>query len=101
MSRRNRGRRPNPDFVPAEQAATPASGMKIIIDQSKLTIGDQALIARATLLQGDERKSLELLPDIIDMLDRVVRGGVKHLPAGELMNVINAITEQANRAAKN
>ena len=60
--------------------------MKITLDFDKLTIGDLELLDRAG--RGEPVTS-----EIIALLDRIVEGGVRHLPLSRLPEVVEALTD--------
>lgn len=59
------------------------------IDPDAFTIGDMALIMSA----GTE-KPAEVMPKIIDMMNRVVVGGVNHFPASKLQDCLSEVIRQ-------
>ncbi len=65
--------------------------IEVRVDISKLTVGDLELLERAG--HGEVR-----LTATIDVLERVVEGGVRHLPALALEDIISAVAEELERA---
>lgn len=59
--------------------------LEITVDLTKLEIGDLALMQTAE----DQKVS----PEMVDMLDRVVVGGCRHMPITRLNDVMKAINE--------
>lgn len=100
MSRRNRGPRPqqtqhNPS--PHQQLSAP-----VVVQVSKLTIGDikvfAALAQQAKDGKAGSAEALLALPGAIDMLDRVVVGGVSHRPINEMWPIIAEVNRQMKQA---
>lgn len=63
--------------------------VEIKIDPDAFTIGDMALIMGVSGETGSEA-----MPKIIDMMNRVVVGGVNHLPATKLRYCLGEIVRQ-------
>ena len=59
------------------------------VDRSKMLIGDIALMARLGEIKG-QNVPTDLLGPMIEMLDRVVVGGVAQRPLDDLANVMRA-----------
>lgn len=58
--------------------------IEIKIDINQLTFGDLEIIDKASKGQTELR-------EVIPLLDRIVVGGVRHLPITEMTNVMTAI----------
>jgi hypothetical protein len=67
----------------------------IKINPDALTIGDIALFMGADA--GTDASAM--MPKIIDMLERVVVGGVRHLPATSLSDVLAEVMRQWSEVA--
>jgi hypothetical protein len=76
--------------------ATPKSNIavEIKIDPDALTIGDMAFI-----MAVGEMKQSEAMPKMIEMMNRVVIGGVNHFPASRLGDVMGEVVRQWGEAA--
>jgi len=61
--------------------------MEIEIDLDTLTIGDLETLDRAA--QGNLPMS-----ELVDLLDRVVAGGARHLPLSAMRKIIAALNDQ-------
>lgn len=59
---------------------------KIVVNLDGLTIGDLELFEK---WQNKEVK----IKDMLDMLDRAVKGGVRHLPLSSMKEILQAITD--------
>lgn len=92
---RHRGR-PAPQSTP-----TPSTGgAPIVVNRAQLQIGDIALFARLSQLQGtDSATQTAMLAEAIPMLDRIVVGGVSHRPLDELPRVMQDVARQIGSAA--
>ncbi len=85
----------------AAQTIVPALQEPVIrlqVDTTKLTIGDQELLLRLGGTTTNDASALILQADAIALLDRIVVGGVKHLPLAELPDVMAQVTKALNRA---
>lgn len=102
MTRRSRGRQAPPSTAPLTgQQATSAP---IVVNLSKMTIGDLKLQAQLSVLNADgvsNEAALPMIPGIIDMLDRIVVGGVSHRPQSEFMAILSTVQTQMGRTQGN
>lgn len=64
--------------------------VKIVIDLDQITIGDLPLLDRLGKGEADPE-------EILGILDRVVEGGVQHLP----LSMMSEITAEFNKATEN
>lgn len=69
--------------------------LNIKINPDALTIPDMALIMSA----GEATDTTKLIPQIVDMLERVVVGGVKTIPARQFGAVFQEVVRQWGEAA--
>lgn len=69
--------------------------LNIKIDPDALTIPDMALIMGA----GEETNTAAMIPKIAEMLERVVVGGVKTIPARQFGEVFQSVVKQWSEAA--
>ncbi len=73
---------------------------RLTIDTSKLTIGDQETLLRLpSVKEGDTNpEHLLLQADSIALMDRVIVGGVRHLPLSDLPMVMEQMRDALQRA---
>lgn len=65
---------------------------RLKIDTSKLTIGDQETLLRIGVAsQNADSTSLAVQADAIALLERIVVGGVRHLPLSDLPDVMQQV----------
>jgi hypothetical protein len=69
--------------------------LNIKINPDALTIPDMALIMSAT----EATNATALIPQIADMLERVVVGGVKTVPASQFRAVFTEVVKQWGESA--
>lgn len=69
--------------------------MGITINPDALTIADMGLIMSA----GAATNTADIMPKLIDMLNRVVVGGVDHYPASKLSEIFAEVIRQWGEAA--
>lgn len=74
----------------------------VVVDMTRLTIGDIKVFASMAQLAKEnangDAEALLLLPGLIDMLDRVVVGGVSHRPLSELWSIVGELNLQLTKA---
>lgn len=87
-------RTPRPPAAPAaEQPAAPApKQLDIVIDRTKLMLPDLALLSRIRRGAGRDEEAIELL-------DRVVVGGISTVPFDALGHVLDAVFQVVYRSA--
>lgn len=102
--RRNRSRRPA-DFVPpgppagaggpsGQPSAPFAFSRHVRLDMSRLEIPDLKTFALAQSAASDEAALTALLPSIIDMLERIVVGGLGGRPSTEFWPLVEEVGKQ-------
>ena len=64
--------------------------MDIRVDISKLTIGDLERLDAAA--RGD-------ISGLVELLDRVVEGGARHLPLTAMREIVRALNEEISKLA--
>ncbi len=72
----------------------------IVVDNSKIEILDLKLFARLPLLASDEQAAALELPNLIDLLDKIIEGGLAGRPASEFWPLVEEAGKQI-RAAGN
>ena len=80
------------EVVPAE---APVS-LNISIDRSKVTLGDMRFMIRMRSQKEKGEGALEDTERLFDFLDRVVIGGIEHIPFDALAQVMEAVVSQIN-----
>jgi hypothetical protein len=100
MSRRRSRGRPAPDAAPVQPGQQPAYSFSrpVQIDLSKLEIPDMKLFALAPQLAQDEAAAQAALPALIDLLERVVVGGLRGRPITEFWPLLGEVTRQLQQA---
>lgn len=102
--RRNRNRRPA-EFLPgpSRQPQAPQFSRPVQVDLSKMDMPDMKTMALATSLAQTVRANpdkvaevdiLTLIPDLVDMLSRVIVGGIAGRPAAEMWALVGEINRQ-------
>lgn len=99
---RNRRRRgpPQPGFQPNAQPATPSAYR---IDRSKMTAGDVMLFLEGQQIKEDDTAAVgAYLAKLLPALDRLVVGGIAHVPIDQVMTrvvpeVSKALSEMGNQ----
>lgn len=71
-----------------EQAVPTA--LNIVVNIDNLTIGDLEVLDKA------QRKETNIT-DMLDLLDRVVEGGVRHLPLSAMQTIVDRIQEEVQK----
>ena len=96
--RRNRTRFDGPQSFQAAQTtpALPALSTPVQIDPSKFEIRDMRLFARMPEIAESEAAAQAALPQIVDMLERVIVGGIAGRKVTELWPLV---AERATREA--
>jgi hypothetical protein len=96
MSRRRSSGRFAPDAVPS---AAPAISRPVVVRMERLQIRD--IVTFSQLAQGSQHAeaSLSAMPQVIEVLDRIVEGGVQDRPVVELWAIIGEVTRQMNGAS--
>lgn len=80
--------------APARKAPAAVSPIApIVVDMTKITIGDFRTFGRLTSLK-DDTEAFMMMPEAIDMLDRLVVGGVAHLPGVQMPAVMAEVNRQ-------
>lgn len=69
--------------------------MELKIDIRQLTIGELELLEKHA--SGTESLSFSSL---VDLLDKVVQGGVRHLPAVDLPEIVQLLVDEYMKAIK-
>lgn len=64
--------------------------LNIIVNIDNLTMGDLEVLDKA------QRKETNVT-DMLDLLDRVVEGGVRHLPLSAMQTIVDRIQEEVQR----
>ena len=105
MSRRNRNRNRPPAGISLpgqtqQQNAQPTFSRPVQIDRSKLEILDMKLLLSIPQLaqSKDEAGAAAAMPALIDMLDRVVIGGLAGRPVGEFWALADEAFRQISEA---
>lgn len=98
MSRRRYRGRQAPDAAPVQtQPGQPAAyrfSRPVQVDASKLEIPDMKLFAMAPQLAQDDAAAQTALPAMIDLLERVVVGGLAGRPITEFWPLVGEVTRQ-------
>jgi len=82
------------------EPASPAFSTPVVVDLSQMRISDIKTIALAVRMQrsSDPMDAVMMLPEVIDMLDRLVEGGVETRPHTELWDIFNEVSKAINGA---
>lgn len=83
-----------------DNETTPTTdAVELQADTSKMTFADLEFLAE--LQDHGESIPMSLVKPMVAMLDRLIVGGVRHLPVSEMPNVIAALSKQTEAKAKN
>jgi hypothetical protein len=67
--------------------------LRLDVDRSKITLGDLRFIAQ---MSGNKSMSPETMERMFDMLERVIVGGIEHIPYDALPQVMEAVSSALN-----
>lgn len=73
--------------------------VSLVADTSKMTFADLEFLAE--LQEHGESIPMSLVKPMVAMLDRLIVGGVRHLPVDDMPKVIAALSKQTDVKAKN
>lgn len=80
--------------TPAQTSQPVALSRPVQIDTTKLEILDMKMFAMAPQLAQNDAAAQAALPALIDMLDRIVVGGLAGRPIIEFWPLMNEVTRQ-------
>lgn len=81
---------------PAQQAAPFTFSRPVRVDRTKFEISDLKVFALAPQMAQDEATAQAAIPQLIDMLERVVVGGLSGRPATEFWPLVQEVGRQLN-----
>ena len=87
--------------APKAQAVAPkdqaiAFSRPIVVNVDNLEMLDLKLFAELPMLANDSQAAQARLPYLIDMLDRLVVGGLSHRPASQFWALVEEVGKQIN-----
>lgn len=96
------------------EADTTPAPRPVVVDRTKLTIPDLRLLASSAFpvpmpadqtdlaaMQAAAQAAAQRVMDLIDMLERVIEGGMAERSADDLWPLVNEVSAQINAPQKN